>query len=66
MSDFPVVTIKSEEDISMLIFHLNRGDKVGFTVSMKVDKKENWRLMDMIWEWSKDISCDKEVLARVA
>lgn len=61
MSDFPIVTIKSEEDISMLIFHLNRGDKVGFTVSMEVDKKENWRLMDMIWEWSKEVA--KEQLA---
>ena len=66
MSDFPIVTIKSEEDISMLLFYLNCGDKVGFTISMDIPHKECWRLMSMIWEWSKDISCDKEVLARVA
>jgi hypothetical protein len=64
MSDFPVINIKSEEDISMLIFHLNRGDKVGFTVSMEVDKKENWRLMNMIWEWSREVA--KEQSAALA
>lgn len=53
MSDFPVLSIRNEEDVSLLLFYLNRGDKVGFTIPMDIARVEYWRLMDLINDVSK-------------
>jgi len=65
MTDFPVLNIRNEEDVSLLMFHLNRGDKVGFTISMEVSRVECWRLMDMINDASK-FAYEEQSFARVA
>jgi hypothetical protein len=61
MSDFPIITIKTEEDVSMLLFHLNRGDKVGFTVTVDMPLKEYHRLMQMIWDWSRELAKEQPI-----
>jgi hypothetical protein len=67
MSDFPIINIRNEEDVSLLMFHLNRGDKVGFTIPMTVSRNECWRLMNMIND-CRPLAIEKgeEIFARVA
>jgi hypothetical protein len=55
MSEYPIITIRNDEDVSILLFHLNRGDKVGFTIPIDVSHKECYRLMDVINDFSKVI-----------
>jgi hypothetical protein len=55
MSEYPIITIRNDEDISLLLFHLNRGDKVGFTIPIDVPRKECYRLMDVINDFPKVI-----------
>jgi hypothetical protein len=55
MSEYPIITIRNDEDVSLLSFHLNRGDKVGFTIPIDVPRKECYRLMDVINDFSKAI-----------
>jgi hypothetical protein len=54
MSEYPVITILNDDDVSLLMFHLNKGNKVGFTIPMEVSSKEYWRLMDMINERARE------------
>lgn len=54
MSEYPVVTIRNDDDVSLLAFHLNKGEKVGFTIPMDVSRKEYWRLMDMIFDRARE------------
>jgi hypothetical protein len=54
MSEYPIVTIRNDDDVSLLAFHLNKGDKVGFTIPIEVSRTECWRLMDMIFERSRE------------
>jgi len=55
MSEYPIITIRNDEDVSLLSFHLNRGDKVGFTIPIDVPRKGCYRLMDVINDFSKAI-----------
>jgi hypothetical protein len=54
MSEFPIITIRNEEDVSLLAFHLIRGERVGFTIPIEVSHKENWRLMNMIHDCARE------------
>jgi hypothetical protein len=55
MSEYHIITIRNDEDVSILLFHLNRGNKVGFTIPIEVSRKECYRLMDVINDFSKVI-----------
>jgi len=66
MSDFPIVTVRSEEDVSLIMFYLNRGEKIGFTIPIEIPNKECWRLMNMIYECRPLAIHAEESLARVA
>lgn len=54
MSDFPVITIRNDDDVSLLAYHLNKGEKVGFTIPMDVSRVECWRLMDLVFDRSRE------------
>jgi hypothetical protein len=58
--EYPVVTIRNDDDVSLLMFHLNKGNKAGFTIPIEVSRVEYWRLMNMIYDRTRECLKMKE------
>ena len=60
MSDFPIIIVRNDDDVSLLMFYLNKGNKVGFTIPIEVSRVEYWRLMNMIYDRTRECLKMKE------